>query len=231
MNPRKVNCADFTSPPTVGRPSSTTQRKPAFDKYAAVIRLLCPAPATTISKRSEEEAFCAAPVSDDSASGARAAPLTNPRRVIPLMSSSCCVRVFQAKLSELTLSLCRPTHLSIAFVRHSSRWAASRATAKALRSELKYRMMAARPGVSWTSLLLAAWSSSMNSHCVLAAFLIFLGGILSSPASAVQARPKTYESDEAAIKQVFTDFYESFSRHDAHAVAMTFAEDGDFTNM
>ncbi len=71
----------------------------------------------------------------------------------------------------------------------------------------------------------------MNSHCVLAAFLIFLGGILSSPASAVQARPKTYESDEAAIKQVFTDFYESFSRHDAHAVAMTFAEDGDFTNM
>jgi len=38
-------------------------------------------------------------------------------------------------------------------------------------------------------------------------------------------------ADSAAIKQVFSDFYESFSRQDAHGTAMTFAEDGDFTNM
>lgn len=39
------------------------------------------------------------------------------------------------------------------------------------------------------------------------------------------------EADSAAIKQVFAEWYEAFSRHDAHAAAMTFAEDGDFTNM
>jgi len=39
------------------------------------------------------------------------------------------------------------------------------------------------------------------------------------------------EADSAAIKQVCADFSESFSRHDAHGVAMTFAEDSDFTNM
>ena len=38
-------------------------------------------------------------------------------------------------------------------------------------------------------------------------------------------------ADTAAIKQVFSDFYESFSRQDAHGTAMTFVEDGDFTNM
>src|SRR6202022_1135099 len=38
-------------------------------------------------------------------------------------------------------------------------------------------------------------------------------------------------ADTAAIKQVFSDFYESFSRQDAHGTALTFAEDGDFTNM
>jgi uncharacterized protein (TIGR02246 family) len=39
------------------------------------------------------------------------------------------------------------------------------------------------------------------------------------------------EADTAAIKRVFADFSESFSRHDANATAMTFAEDADFTNM
>src|SRR5579863_3996414 len=85
MNPRKVNCADLTSPPTVGRPSSTTQRKPAFARYAAVIRLLCPAPATTISKRSGLAACRAMAFNGVSARGASAAPFTNPRRVIPLI--------------------------------------------------------------------------------------------------------------------------------------------------
>jgi len=42
---------------------------------------------------------------------------------------------------------------------------------------------------------------------------------------------KGSEADQVAIKQVFADFYQSFSRQDAHGTAMTFSEDGDFTNM
>jgi uncharacterized protein (TIGR02246 family) len=42
---------------------------------------------------------------------------------------------------------------------------------------------------------------------------------------------ETAEADTAAIKRVSADFSESFSRHDANATAMTFAEDADFTNM
>ena len=89
MNPRNVNCADFTPPPTVGRPSRITQRNPALARYAALTRLLCPAPATTISNRSEGDGFCAAAFSELSANGASAAPFTNPRLVIPLIISSC----------------------------------------------------------------------------------------------------------------------------------------------
>jgi uncharacterized protein (TIGR02246 family) len=39
------------------------------------------------------------------------------------------------------------------------------------------------------------------------------------------------EADVAAIKEVFRAFYESFTRHDPHDVAMTFTENADFTNM
>src|SRR3984893_17709614 len=57
--------------------------------------------------------------------------------------------------------------------------------------------------------------------------------ILFAPPSASQAQDssKPADADSAAIKQTFTEFYESFSHHDAHATAMTFAEDGDFPNM
>ena len=50
-------------------------------------------------------------------------------------------------------------------------------------------------------------------------------------AASAQNRPNAAEADSAAIKQVCGDFSENFSRHDAHGVAMTFAEDADFTNM
>jgi uncharacterized protein (TIGR02246 family) len=53
----------------------------------------------------------------------------------------------------------------------------------------------------------------------------------SLPATWAQDSSKANDADSAAIKQTFTDFYESFSHHDAHATAMTFAEDADFTNM
>jgi uncharacterized protein (TIGR02246 family) len=46
-----------------------------------------------------------------------------------------------------------------------------------------------------------------------------------------QNQPAASDIDSAAIKQVCADFSQSFSRHDAHGVAMTFAEDADFTNM
>jgi uncharacterized protein (TIGR02246 family) len=61
--------------------------------------------------------------------------------------------------------------------------------------------------------------------------IVLLGLFLSLPAFPAQNQPVGTEADSAAIQQVFTDFYENFSRHDAHATAMTFAADGDFTNM
>lgn len=56
--------------------------------------------------------------------------------------------------------------------------------------------------------------------------------VLCSLTSALgQTQAQGSEADAKAIKQVVAEFYEAFSRHDAHAVAMTFAEDADFTNM
>src|SRR5580704_5394812 len=66
--------------------------------------------------------------------------------------------------------------------------------------------------------------STRTTGMVAAALLLFLV----SPLTRAQDGP---EADAAAIKQVFADFYQSFSRQDAHATAMTFAENGDFTNM
>ena len=45
-----------------------------------------------------------------------------------------------------------------------------------------------------------------------------------------QGQLNTEDADSAAIKQVVADWSDAFNRHDAHAVAMLFAEDGDFTN-
>src|ERR1700731_1350248 len=63
------------------------------------------------------------------------------------------------------------------------------------------------------------------------AFAIALILFAPPPASRAQDSAKPTQADSTAIKQTFTDFYESFSHHDAHATAMTFAEEGDFTNM
>jgi hypothetical protein len=45
-----------------------------------------------------------------------------------------------------------------------------------------------------------------------------------------QVQASGSDADSAAIKKVCADFSENFSRHDARSVAMTFAEDADFTN-
>ena len=62
--------------------------------------------------------------------------------------------------------------------------------------------------------------------CVSSLALLTLPG-----AALAQSQSNGAEVDSIAIKQVCADFSENFSRHDAHGVAMTFAEDADFTNM
>ena len=56
-----------------------------------------------------------------------------------------------------------------------------------------------------------------------------------APGAAAGAQEKLQaqgtEADTKAIKQVFAEWYEAFSRHDAQAASMAFAEDADFTNM
>jgi uncharacterized protein (TIGR02246 family) len=64
------------------------------------------------------------------------------------------------------------------------------------------------------------------------AFAGFL--LLSLPVASELARAQNSggtSADSAQIKRVVKDFYENFSRHDAHAVSMLFAEEADFTNM
>ena len=70
-----------------------------------------------------------------------------------------------------------------------------------------------------------------SSSRAIVIFAIALCLFMPLPAYLAQDPSKTADADSAAIKQTFTDFYESFSHHDAHATAMTFAEDADFTNM
>ena len=73
--------------------------------------------------------------------------------------------------------------------------------------------------------------TAMGSIRAIVAIAFALILLAPPPASRAQDSAKPTEADSAAIKQTFTDFYESFSHHDAHATAMTFADDGDFTNM
>jgi len=61
---------------------------------------------------------------------------------------------------------------------------------------------------------------------------IFSLALLALPAAAfAQSQPVNSEAESAAITKTCGDFSENFTRHDAHGVAMTFGEDGDFTNM
>lgn len=64
-----------------------------------------------------------------------------------------------------------------------------------------------------------------------AALLLALSPFAARAAARAQGGSAGSEADAKAIKQVFVQWYESFSRHDAHAAAMIFAEDADFTNM
>jgi uncharacterized protein (TIGR02246 family) len=71
----------------------------------------------------------------------------------------------------------------------------------------------------------------MRFQNIIAAPMISLV-LLTLPCEApAQNQAGASDVDSAAIKQVCADFSGNFSRHDAHGVAMTFAEDADFTNM
>ena len=50
-------------------------------------------------------------------------------------------------------------------------------------------------------------------------------------AAFAQGQSANSGADSAAITKTCADFSENFTRHDAHGVSMTFAEDADFTNM
>jgi uncharacterized protein (TIGR02246 family) len=68
----------------------------------------------------------------------------------------------------------------------------------------------------------------MMARAALAVLLLtsFFFGIL--PA---RGQTKSTDGDSVAIRQVVADFVDAFNRHDAHAWASPFAEDGDFTNV
>lgn len=62
--------------------------------------------------------------------------------------------------------------------------------------------------------------------------VVFMAALIAMPRVApAQSQPANAEADSAAIKKVCGAFSENFSQHDAHGVAMTFAEEADFTNM
>jgi uncharacterized protein (TIGR02246 family) len=71
----------------------------------------------------------------------------------------------------------------------------------------------------------------MRPRCVVAASVFSFVLFLLPSAAPAQSQSNASDADSAAIKKVCADFSASFSRHDAHGVAMTFAEDADFTNM
>jgi uncharacterized protein (TIGR02246 family) len=67
------------------------------------------------------------------------------------------------------------------------------------------------------------WNRAALAVILLASFL--------SAFSPARGQSKSTDADSAAIRQVIADFIDAFNRHDAHAWAMPFAEDGDFTNV
>jgi len=73
----------------------------------------------------------------------------------------------------------------------------------------------------------------MRYSSLLAAQTIALFLLLSMPVAAKPQHdpPAVPATDSAAITQLCADFSTGFSRHDAQAVAATFSDDADFTNM
>ncbi len=60
---------------------------------------------------------------------------------------------------------------------------------------------------------------------------LLAAGLTAALLPAAWPQDKAQGANEAAIRRTVADFDQSFSSHNAHGTAMTFAEDGDFTNM
>jgi uncharacterized protein (TIGR02246 family) len=82
-----------------------------------------------------------------------------------------------------------------------------------------------------TRMMYFAQGGYMRLSRVISVHLIPLALLTLPCAVPAQSQPNGAEADSGAIKQMCADFSENFSRHDARGVAMTFAEDADFTNM
>lgn len=72
---------------------------------------------------------------------------------------------------------------------------------------------------------------TVRSLLTLAALAIAFLPVATPRAARAQSQSAGSEADSAAITKLCADFSENFTRHDAHGVAATFAEDADFTNM
>ncbi len=68
---------------------------------------------------------------------------------------------------------------------------------------------------------------SIRTRVALGVFLLFLS--FSAVNSRAQMAPGT-DADSAAIKQFVAGFSTDWNSHDAHALAMRYVEDGDFSN-
>jgi uncharacterized protein (TIGR02246 family) len=63
----------------------------------------------------------------------------------------------------------------------------------------------------------------ISAACVLG--LVMFASIRTQPAIA-----KSSDDDSAGVQQLINSYMDGFNRHDAHAVAALFSDDGDFTN-
>jgi uncharacterized protein (TIGR02246 family) len=71
----------------------------------------------------------------------------------------------------------------------------------------------------------------MRFSNVIAAPVLSFVFVMLPGAALAQTQPAAPDAESAAIKQTCAEFSEKFTSHDAHGVALTFAEDADFTNM
>jgi uncharacterized protein (TIGR02246 family) len=71
----------------------------------------------------------------------------------------------------------------------------------------------------------------MTRARVRAALAMILLASFSFAISRARGQSNSSDADSTAIKKVVADFLDAFNRHDAHAWAMPFGEDGDFTNV
>jgi len=70
----------------------------------------------------------------------------------------------------------------------------------------------------------------MNSSCSKAAIAVLLF-LTFSPESSRAQTASNHDADTAAIKQFVANFADAWNSHDAHAVAMHYVADGDFSSI